>query len=220
MLSPKRLLQSAQRITFSLISHQNLPESLSYSHTWERVLSWPQLETSTNCPNQTSLGFAMHGRIISWAPFQICTKHLCNCERCECLMSYQQDLIQRKVSNHRCVPDYLKCDLYQYKRLLERKPPPGFTTSLLPTLLRWCLDITRQSLKYTNLSAYLTFFWVIHWVQKEFSGLKFLKNYLQSTSGQERTTDIVLFGINCAQMSSLDLDKIVKKKNCAMSQKL
>lgn len=124
----------------------------------------------------------------------------------------QEEVLQGMASHYGCVEEDLKCELLQTKKFLERKRTAG-------VIVESTIDFAKLMLPYRdaffemyklicislNLSVSLA------GCERSFSSLKLQKNYLRSTSGEDRTRDLGVLAINSDRTAALDLDEIVDK---------
>ena len=104
----------------------------------------------------------------------------------------------------------LSAELYQVRRLLQRKEEQGHTittTKEFLSLMRPYRDGFIDLYKLICISLTLPVTSVS--CEHSFSCLRRLKNYLRNTSGDSRTSNLALLAINTVRTRTLDSDKII-----------
>ncbi|CAK6976724.1 zinc finger MYM-type protein 1-like [Scomber scombrus] len=112
--------------------------------------------------------------------------------------------------NYGITEDNLNAELHQVRRLLERKSQQGHsvtTTLELLTLMAPYKDAFTDLYKLLCIS--LTLPVTSASCERSFSCLRRLKNYLRSTSGDARSSNLGLLAINIKRARALNVDKII-----------
>lgn len=124
----------------------------------------------------------------------------------------QEAVLHGMASHYGCVEEDLKCELHQTKKLLERKMAAGVTVESIIDFANLMLPYRDAFFEmYKLICISLTLSVSSAGCERSFSCLKLQKNYLRSTSGEERTSDLGVLAINSGRTASLDLDEIVNR---------
>ncbi|KAK1906553.1 52 kDa repressor of the inhibitor of the protein kinase [Dissostichus eleginoides] len=119
-------------------------------------------------------------------------------------------MILPMARHYRISEENLSAELYQVRRLLQRKEEQGHTitsTKEFLSLMRPYRDAFIDLYKLICISLTLPVTSVS--CERSFSCLRRLKNYLRNTSGDSRTSNLALLAINTVRTRALDSDKII-----------
>lgn len=124
----------------------------------------------------------------------------------------REEVLREMASHYGCVEEDLKCELHQTKKLLERKRAAGVRVESMVDFANLMLPYRDAFFEiYKLICISLTLSVSSAGCERSFSCLKLQKNYLRSTSGEDRTSDLGVLAINHGRTASLDLDEIVDK---------
>ena len=92
--------------------------------------------------------------------------------------------------------------------LQNKKPDDMFHLERLNVLATWELQELYPNIE-RSLKIFLTMSTTVATAERNFSELKIIKNYLRSTSGQQRTSSLALFSIERGLISEINFDQII-----------